>query len=370
MIWMALVLALQAPAAPVRVGGNIPPPQKIKDARPVYPPEAQGSGVQGVVILEAVIDPTGRVSNTRVIRSIPMLDQAAIDAVRQWEYTPTLLNGTPVPVIMTVTVNFTMQGGVPNTPPGFSPMAMPPPNAGTIRLTSSRSQDGALMVWDIPTERAVALPRWSPDSGALPLSVEEAARIGGAWLRERAPDVQRFELQSVSYSRVRRANPDIDFWHYQLFFFNYNTPPRPGDQTSRVVVLPDGTVVEPRTEMSGAGLAMAPPAAVPPQSALPPGIYRPDPVKGITYPRVLNHIVPEYTEEARQKRISGNVLLECVVGTDGTVSDVRVVRSLDQTYGLDQAAIDAARKYRFAPGTKDGVPVPVAVSIEMTFTLR
>jgi TonB family protein len=95
--------------APVRVGGNIRPPTKVKDVRPVYPPEAQSDRVQGVVILEAVIGPDGRVDRLAVLRSIPQLDQAAIEAVKEWEFTPTLLNGTPVPVIMTVTVNFTLQ---------------------------------------------------------------------------------------------------------------------------------------------------------------------------------------------------------------------------------------------------------------------
>ena len=63
--------------------------------------------MQGVVILETTIDIHGQVSDARVLRSIPMLDQAAIDAVRQWAFTPTYLNGMAVPVIMTVTVNFT-----------------------------------------------------------------------------------------------------------------------------------------------------------------------------------------------------------------------------------------------------------------------
>lgn len=97
------------PQAPVRVGGNIRPPTKVRDVKPVYPSIAQSARVQGVVIIEATIGPDGKVKDARVLRSIPLLDQAALDAVRQWEFTPTLLNGVPVPVIMTVTVNFTLQ---------------------------------------------------------------------------------------------------------------------------------------------------------------------------------------------------------------------------------------------------------------------
>jgi TonB family protein len=97
--------------APVRVGGNIQPPTKLRDVRPVYPIDAQVARVQGVVIVEAIIDESGRVVQACVLRSIPLLDDPALNAVAQWEFTPTLLNGAPVPVIMTVTVNFTLQQG-------------------------------------------------------------------------------------------------------------------------------------------------------------------------------------------------------------------------------------------------------------------
>ena len=96
------------PAAPVRVGGAIKPPVKNKHVPPQYPPIAQSARVQGVVIIEATISTTGKVQDARVLRSIPLLDAAALDAVRQWEFSPTLLNGVPVPVIMTVTVQFTL----------------------------------------------------------------------------------------------------------------------------------------------------------------------------------------------------------------------------------------------------------------------
>jgi protein TonB len=92
--------------APLRVGGSIKPPTKVRDVRPAYPPEAMMNRVEGVVILEVVVDTSGRVADAKVLRSIPLLDQAAVDAVRQWEFAPTQLNGAAVPVILTVTVNF------------------------------------------------------------------------------------------------------------------------------------------------------------------------------------------------------------------------------------------------------------------------
>jgi protein TonB len=92
----------------VRVGGSIRPPQKTRHVVPLYPELARAARKQGIVILEAVIGEDGRVRSLRLLRSIPLLDEAAVDAVRQWQFTPTLLNGEPVPVVMTVTVGFVL----------------------------------------------------------------------------------------------------------------------------------------------------------------------------------------------------------------------------------------------------------------------
>ena len=94
-------------AEPVRVGGDILSPPKTRNVQPVYPPVARAARVKGVVILETVIDPSGRVTDVKVLRSEPMFDKAAVDAARQWEYVPTLIDGAPVSLIMTVAVNFT-----------------------------------------------------------------------------------------------------------------------------------------------------------------------------------------------------------------------------------------------------------------------
>jgi protein TonB len=94
------------PPQAVRVGGQIKEPKKLKHVNPAYPDIAKQARVQGVVILECTISPQGRVTDVKVLRGIPLLDSAAIEAVKQWVYSPTLLNGVPVPVIMTVTVNF------------------------------------------------------------------------------------------------------------------------------------------------------------------------------------------------------------------------------------------------------------------------
>ncbi len=89
-----------------RVGGNIKPPRKVVDVAPTYPEIARAARVEGVVILEVVIAEDGAVRDVRILRSIPLLDAAATDAVRQWRFRPTLLNDEAVPIVMTVTVAF------------------------------------------------------------------------------------------------------------------------------------------------------------------------------------------------------------------------------------------------------------------------
>lgn len=97
-----------ARVAPVRVGGDISAPRLIHRVDPEYPPIAVSAQIEGMVILEATVDGTGAVRETRVLRSHGVLDSAAIDAVREWRYEPLLLNGKPTPFVLTVTVSFSL----------------------------------------------------------------------------------------------------------------------------------------------------------------------------------------------------------------------------------------------------------------------
>jgi TonB family protein len=103
----------EAPVAPpaerTRVGTDVGAPRKLVHVPPTYPPEALQARVQGTVILECAIGPDGRVTGMEVKRGNPLLDDAAREAVRQWVYEPTRINGVPVPVVMTVTVNFELR---------------------------------------------------------------------------------------------------------------------------------------------------------------------------------------------------------------------------------------------------------------------
>lgn len=98
-----------APQVPIRVGGDIQEPRKLKDVAPAYPATALAAGISGMVIIEAVISRDGTVANARVIQGVPELDGAALAAVRQWLYRPTMLNGQPVAVVVNVTMTFVVR---------------------------------------------------------------------------------------------------------------------------------------------------------------------------------------------------------------------------------------------------------------------
>lgn len=102
-------LGVPPEARPKRAGIDVKTPVKIADAQPVYPTVAKAAKVEGTVIIEAVIGVDGRVTEARVLRSVAMLDRAALDAVQRWRYTPTTLNGVAVPVLLTVTVTFSLR---------------------------------------------------------------------------------------------------------------------------------------------------------------------------------------------------------------------------------------------------------------------
>jgi TonB family protein len=125
-------------AAPIRVGDGVPPPRKVHDVSPVYPSAARTLRVQGLVILEATIGPTGEVVDVEVLRSVPELDAAAVAAVEQWRYEPTLVDGEAVPVVMTVTINFGLPGDE-------APRRLPPPAGEPAQPAESPGSGGTAL---------------------------------------------------------------------------------------------------------------------------------------------------------------------------------------------------------------------------------
>jgi TonB family protein len=100
---------------PQRIGGDVAQANLVMQVQPVYPPLAQAARVQDYVMLQAVIGKDGKVGNLTILRGHPLLNEAALQAVQQWQYKPQILAGQPIDVITTITVNFSL-GPVPNAP--------------------------------------------------------------------------------------------------------------------------------------------------------------------------------------------------------------------------------------------------------------
>ena len=262
----ALAVGYVAPASaqePIRVGGDIKEPRKIKDVKPAYPEDAQRSRTQGIVIIEALINTEGKVENTRLLRGVQGLDEAALDAVQQWQYTPTLLNGQPVPVIMTVTVTFSLAG-----PTGAAP--------------------------------ASAAAGGSADVAAM-LDYAKAVHARGL-----NTETERVLLQALAALQAERA----------------------------------------RSAVQSA------------QSAAP-GAVRVGP--DVIEPKAVKRVEPVYPAGTTPTGVS---IVEIVVGTDGRVTDAKVLRSRGND--IDLAVLTAVRQWQFATTMLNGVAVPVV----MTITVR
>lgn len=125
----------------------------------------------------------------------------------------------------------------------------------------------------------------------------------------------------------------------------------------------------PDTAQAGATQPPPPtPAQTTPGKPWPPaGVFRQG--EGVTLPRLVRETKPHYNADAMRAKVQGAVMVEAVVQTDGTVGEVRVVHSLDKKYGMDAEAVETVKQWRFAPGKKDGVAVPVLIEVEMTFAM-
>ncbi len=172
-----------APAAtvPVRVGANVKPPRKVRNVDPVYPANAMAAGIQGVVVVEIQVGTDGAVTQARALRSIATLDQAALAAVRQWRFTPTIVDGIPRPVIMPVSVPFTLAAKPPVVAERTEPVAPP------VREPERPPVERSVPVVVPPTPRV--LPAEPPAPGPvapapIPTPTPPPVSDGGAALRQ------------------------------------------------------------------------------------------------------------------------------------------------------------------------------------------
>jgi TonB family protein len=254
--------------APLQAGSEgVPVPKRTKTVPPQYPPEAQAAGIRGIVILELVVDPQGKVESVNVIRSVAGLDEAAAEAARQWEYEVTKVNGKPVSVRLTVPITFAMrlpevtrQEGIPELRQGAAP-AFPEGERGAAEVAAEITVDGDGMVteirmvqgeppWTDAALRALRTWRFAAPADGAPISFRAQAEFVPA----RGRDAQRVTLR---LDNLRRSDT------FASTPTSASSPSVPPPTTLAAAPIPPPTV-------PSAPATSAPPASTPPATTIPP----------------------------------------------------------------------------------------------------
>ena len=295
---------------------DIKPPKIIKQVNPVYPEEARNKGIQGVVILEAKIDEYGRVMDAMILRSIPELDQAAIDAVRQWVYEPLLIDGKPTKVLFTVTVRFQLG-----------------------EKDIEKFAAGAVKVRD-----QINPPKLVKSVNPVYPEIARQAKIEGVAILQARTDTQG----RVKDAMILRSVPLLDQaaiaavrqWVYEPLVIDGQAREAVFTVTVRF------TLDAEKPEGQGEG---------------------PGTTGEILVPTLIKKVDPAYPEMARKAGIQGVVLLEATTDEKGDVVKVRVLKSIPE---LDQAAIDALKQWKYEPFLIEGKPKGVVFTVTVRFALK
>jgi TonB family protein len=382
---------------PVRVSSGIMSQQLLSKTNPVYPAEAKAAGVQGAVVLQAVLAKDGSVSTLKIVSGPEMLRKSAVDAVQQWKYKPYLLNGQAVDVDTTVTVNYTIGGGGGPAQVLCRPQVIgnQKVSADTVLARMSSRQGGVYdaaaverdfnSLWgtgyfeNVRIERedaakCVQLVVYLREKPNVAVGAQEPAAVAGRPVRvsagvmagslisqanpvypaeAKAARVQgtvvlhaviskegRIEdLQVLSGPKelVESALAAVNRWTYKPYLLN-------GEPTEVETTI--------TVHYSMGGGAEAQPLKV---------------GDGISAPVLTYSVNPEYTPEARADKSAGTVLVSLWVDQTGKPTHVNVEKGVGSS--LDEKAVEAVQQYRFKPALRDGKPVVVELTVKVNFQI-
>ena len=377
--WMSL-------AGPKKPGSDIKPPKLIKMVDPVYPEAAIKAGVAGVVTVEIMSDIYGQVAAVKVLKSVSGLDQAAIDAVRQWVFEPMIIDGNPQPAILSTTVQFMLakdkdgkirgitgveegalrgvegkvvgwidpatlggvQGGVTGgveggVEGGVVGGVVGDVVGGVLNQEQKEFEKGAVRaVGDIkPPRRIKAVDPVYPE-------IARQAQVEGVVIVEARAD----EKGNVEDARILRSIPLLDQaaveavkqWKYEPAIIN-GKPQKVIVTVTVRFMLKSGDKEKDLERFAQGGVKA--------EGAIPP-------------PKLIKSVDPVYPEIARQARVEGIVMLAAKTDATGKVQDVMILRSIPL---LNQAAIDAVRQWVYEPLVINNVPKPVVFTVSVRFLL-
>jgi TonB family protein len=295
-------------------------PRALQKVEPEYTPEARSAGFSGNVALYVEIDSQGKPTLVDVIQPAGLgLDEKAVAAVRQWQFPPPVSGGKPAAKMgLALDVPFRQDGAAWSVPRAVYGWPKQPDVRGKSVLV-----------------KPVLAAYTSPDP-AVCQGASGTVAVGFAIGKDGTPGEVK-TLRGAHGEAADAAVRAVQAWRY-----------RPGTRNRKAV----SALAE--VELAcGAG----PPAA--------PAAHRVG--GGVTAPRLVYKVEPEYSEPARKAKFQGTALIYVEVGPDGYATNIRTVRMVG--LGLDEKAVEAVRQWRFLPGMKDGAPVTVAATIEVNFRL-
>ncbi|MCX6561569.1 MAG: energy transducer TonB [Candidatus Aminicenantes bacterium] len=333
----------------VRAVGDIRPPRLVREVAPIYPPVARQAKVEGTVILEAQTDIYGRVQNIKVLRSIPLLDQAAIDAVRQWVYEPMMIDGRNRPMIFTVTVRFARDTArafaMPNPSKGDKDFAVFP---AAIPITYPKEAIAKKLQGTVEVE-AVIDAKGSVSAVNVIKSVHpmlDKAAIDGLndHVFKPAPGKSVIKSGPVALSVV-----------FHL----------PSEESAEVGGVAGGVMGGVVGGVMGGVIGGTMPKEAPQKPVDDGDAVRC--VDNIQPPKLVRQVAPIYPEAARQAMVEGVVIMEVLTDIYGRIASVKILRSIPL---LDQAAIDSVRQWVYEPLVIDGRKRPAIFTTTVRFNLK
>ncbi|MEA2558908.1 MAG: hypothetical protein QOH06_412 [Acidobacteriota bacterium] len=381
---LASVSLAQEPAPagpPYRVGGNVTRPEKVSGEPPAYTIEARKARVQGVVIVEAVIDEQGNVMDAKVLKGLPAgLDEATLEAVRSWKFDPARMDGKPVPVYYTLTVNYTVE----EEPQAlrarnvFWDFALKHPELETL-LRGRHLPEALAYLEDMADTPEVQfarafvlteLHRYGDAMEAAPadgpgreMIFQLVALLSLTELAERSmagEDDGLLEIGLRAATAALDANPESQEAMLVKSRLLRQKAKLVADEAARGAMLDEAGELEKQAGKPQLAPAILAPAPAPAPAGPP---YR---VEGdVKRPEKISGRPPIYTSNAREARVTGVVVLDTLIDEKGNVTDVKVLQGLPM--GLDEAAVEAVKRWKFKPATLDGQPVPVYYTLTVSF---
>jgi TonB family protein len=301
--------------------------QPVTRVMPVYPVAAKKAGIQGIVRLRVTINTDGSLMDMKPLSGDPQLMRAALEAVRQWRYAP-----NEEVQFTTVAINFTLDNDGPAT---------------TGEQSTKEAQPAS----------KTSLQPVAKVNPVYPPAAKKAGIQGIVVLRATiATDgsVSNLEVLSGDPQLVKAALEAVQKWRYPS-----------GDKALTTDVTINFTLADGGGLNGGVSGGVSGGVRGGVNGGVSGGVYTVG--NGVSAPDPIYKPEPPYTKEAKAAKLEGSVVLQIIVGVDGAVTNVKVVKEFDK--GLTENAVDTVKTWKFKPALKDGKPVPCKVSVQVSFRL-